>query len=323
VADIKAQITADQRRMLDSTLRTLLMISLVATAGVGALSAGLGWIVAGRLIRPLQTITGTARGVAGGSLHSRIRMSGPADELKELADTFDAMLERLDRAFDGQRRFVANASHELRTPLAVTRTLIQVAMGRADAPPGLRELGGKLLEVNDRQVRMTDALLTLARTEDALTDVEPVDLARVAAHSARALAEDARTAAVRMRTELASARTTGDPVLLDQLVGNLLRNAVQHNVGGGWVLAQTGADATTCWITVTNTGAELTAGDADEIFEPFRRLSGRAGRTDHTGGVGLGLSIVRSITHAHGGRVEARPRDGGGLTVRVELPVAG
>ena len=310
VDQFRDEVLAEQQRLHEQALRDLLAQSLIAAGGVGVLAAGAGWVMAGRALRPLHQITTTARTVAERSLDERIRLAGPQDELKELADTFDAMLERLDRAFDGQRRFVANASHELRTPLAVSRTLIQVALTRPGASADLVRLGKALLEVNVQQQELTDGLLALARSEHVGGGAVGVDLAEVVERVVAQVSSEASSVGVSFRGVRAPFVVAGDRVLLELLVRNLVQNGVRHNEVGGWVAVETGGGV----LRVSNTGAVVPAAAVESIFEPFRRLEGRTGR-----GVGLGLSIVASVVSAHGGRVLAVPRDGGGLVVEVFL----
>lgn len=293
----------------NDTLNSILIWGSVALAIVALIGMGFGWLMAERALRPLARITETARRVAGRSLHERIALDGPRDEIKELADTFDSMLERLDRAFDSQRLFVGNASHELRTPLAINRTLIEVALGRPDVPAEVRVFGDALLAVNGRQERLLDGLLTLARSEQVLTVYDRVDLAEVAGH----VLDQTPLGTLTLRRTLGPAPTTGDPVLLERVVQNLVQNAVAYNVPDGWVEVRTDADG----ITVSNTGPVVAPYDVPALFEPFRRLRDRVGSAT---GTGLGLSIVRSVANAHGGSATAVPRDGGGLVVRVTLP---
>jgi signal transduction histidine kinase len=310
---LSAQFQQDR----DNTLGTMLTASLVALGGVGVIAALLGWFVAARALRPLQQITGTARRVADRNLHERIDLDGPQDEIKDLADTFDAMLERLDLAFDGQRRFVANASHELRTPLTINRTLIEVALENPDAGPPLRELGGTLLAVNQRHERLIDGLLTLAGSEQHITDPALVDLADVARYVTTEAGDEASAAGVDIRTVLEPATVVGDPVLLERLVQNLIDNAIRYNrPEDGRITVTTGAVDGTAQLTVDNTGPPVPPDEIPSLFEPFHRLS----TTDR--GTGLGLSIVRSVARAHGGEAHATPGPDGGLTVRVVLPVA-
>jgi signal transduction histidine kinase len=308
----------------DDALGTLLTQGGIALAVVGAAAVGFGWLLAGRLLQPLQRMTQTARRIADApaadrGLHERISLDGPHDEVRQLADTFDIMLERLDHAFDGQRRFVANASHELRTPLAVNRALLEVAVHRRAASPELRQLGETLLEVNARHERLLGGLLLLARSEPEVADRSFVDLADLVEHVVAQLPPGPVT----VHAEPAEAPTTGDPVLLERLVQNLVDNGVRHNLPeGGWVrvTSDTGPDG---WVVlqVSNTGPVVPPYEILSLFEPFRRLGGdRLSATSP--GAGLGLSIVRAVARAHGGNVQAEPRDGGGLVVTVTLPAA-
>jgi signal transduction histidine kinase len=307
----------------DDTLRAMLIASLVALGVIGVAAGGFGWLLAGRALRPLQDITATARRVADRSLHQRIALDGPNDEIKDLADTFDAMLERLDRAFDSQRRFVANASHELRTPLTINRTLIEVALDNPQASESLRQLGTALLAVNQRHERLIDGLLTLTSSEQRLTDSLPVDLADVVRRIATESQAAAQQAGVELGTALASALVAGDPALLERLVQNLIDNAIRYNLAEhGWVLVTSGLDNGTAQLTVENPGAVVPIYEIPNLFEPFRRLATTERRATEGGdhGAGLGLSIVRSVAHAHGGDVQAKPRRNGGLTIRVRIP---
>ncbi|WP_432981003.1 sensor histidine kinase [Dactylosporangium sp. CA-233914] len=302
------QLQERQKRIEQETLDSLVTQGSIALGLVTVVGVGVGWVVAERALRPVGQITETARRVAGGNLHERIALGGPRDEIKELADTFDSMLERLDQAFDGQRRFAANASHELRTPLTINRTLIEVALGRPDPPPEVVQLGETLLAVNARHERLIDGLLTLVASEQALTVHDRVDLADVARHVAggRDLVADLRPAPV-----------AGDPVLLERVVQNLVDNAVAYNVPDGKVWISTARTGNGSRLVVENTGPVIPAYEIPGLFEPFRRLRSRTGSAR---GTGLGLSIVRSVAVAHGGTADAEPRDGGGLRVTVTLP---
>ncbi|MEV6105080.1 HAMP domain-containing sensor histidine kinase [Streptomyces sp. NPDC051940] len=309
-------IQAQQSLALDSLLRR----SLFALLGLTVLAFALGYLMAGRVLSPLGRITRTARSVAGSDLHKRIELDGPDDELKELADTFDDMLDRLDRAFNAQQRFVANASHELRTPLAINRTLLEVQLADPEATPELAQLGKTLLATNERSEQLVEGLLLLARSENAIVDRKPVDLAEVASQAVDQVRSEADAKGVELRGVRQPAYVQGNGVLLERVALNLLQNAVRYNVPGeGWVEATTQAHDGVAVLTVSNTGPVVPAYEVDNLFEPFRRL--RTERTGSDKGVGLGLSIVRSITRAHGGAVTAEPREGGGLVVRVSLPV--
>ncbi|PJJ70814.1 signal transduction histidine kinase [Diaminobutyricimonas aerilata] len=309
---------ADRTR--DEALQALITQGVIALVAVGVTAVLIGWVVAGRVLRPLQRITDTAKRIAEAPdadrrLHARIALDGPRDEVKELADTFDVMLDRLDRSFDGQRRFIANASHELRTPLTVNRALLEVASARADAPEEVRQLGRTLLEVNARHERLIDGLLLLARSERRVEERSFVDLADVVEHVAAHYAD----AAVRIDASAEEAPTSGDPVLLERLVQNLVDNAVKYNVEHGWVRVASGRTPDgRALLVVENPGPDVAPYDVPALFEPFRRLG--ADRVASAAGAGLGLSIVKAIAEAHGGEVVARARPAGGLTVEVALP---
>jgi len=308
----------------DDALDALLTQGGIALLLAGVAATALGWLIAGRLLQPLQRMTDTARRIAdapaaGVGLHERIALEGPHDEVKRLADTFDVMLERLDRSFDGQRRFVANASHELRTPLTLNRALLEVAVHRRAASLEVRQLGETLLEINGRHERLLDGLLVLARSEREVTESSYVDLADIVEH----VAEQAKREAVTILTEAGSAPTTGNPVLLERLVQNLVENGIRYNVpADGWVglTSDTHPDGSVVLV-VSNTGPVVPSYEISRLFEPFHRLDGdRIGAT--APGAGLGLSIVRAVARAHGGEATARPREGGGLVVTVTLPGA-
>ena len=297
-----------------NTMETVLWQSIIALLVAAVLAVWLGWVVAGRVLAPLHSITTTAHRLEAERLDRRIELDGPPDELKELADTFDGMLDRLASSFDSQKRFVANASHELRTPLAVQRTLIEVAMAAPDANDEIRRLGAHLLDTNERSEKLIDGLLLLARSDRGLATRELVWLDEVIddeIETCAALASEKKvTFEVRSRKYLVE----GDPVLLAHLVGNLLRNAVLYNRPGGSVTVELDQD-----LVVSNTGPTVPAQAVPGLFEPFRRLRDRTG----TAGSGLGLSIVQSVARAHHGSAKARPNGGGGLVVHVNLPETG
>ncbi len=268
-------------------------------------------------LRPLQRITATARRVAHGDLGERIALRGPNDELRELADTFDDMVGRLESAFERQRRFVANASHELRTPLTINRTLIEVALGRPGASPEVHLLGAALLQVTHRQQQLIDGLLALAESERELTARAEVDLADLLRQSVTMLEAEAAVHLVVVELDTSPATLVADPVLLERLTLNLVQNAVRHNVREGHVWVSCATTAENVEIRIDNTGPTVPAERLDELFEPFRR-----GDTRLAGGPGsgLGLSIVRAVVAAHRGSVTATPRPGGGFNVMVSLP---
>ncbi|MEO3761791.1 HAMP domain-containing sensor histidine kinase [Streptomyces sp. B8F3] len=308
----------ERRRQL--ALDSLLRKSLLALLGMTVLAFAFGYVVAGRVLSPLGRITRTARSVAGSDLHKRIELDGPDDELKELADTFDDMLDRLDRAFNAQQRFVANASHELRTPLAINRTLLEVQLSDPEASPELQQLGKTLLATNERSELLVEGLLLLARSENEIVDRKPVDLAEVASQALDQTRGEAQTKGVELRGVRKPAYVQGNGVLLERVGLNLVQNAVRYNVPeGGWVEVATEAQPGVAVLTVANTGPVVPAYEVDNLFEPFRRL--RTERTGSDKGVGLGLSIVRSVIRAHGGTVTAQPREGGGLVIHVALPM--
>jgi len=307
------------QKVVDDTradaLSALLTQGGIALLVVGVAAIALGWLLAGRMLQPLHQITDTARRIAEApaadrGLHERIALAGPNDEIKQLADTFDLMLTRLDRSFDGQRRFIANASHELRTPLTLNRTLLEVALQQSSASPDVRQLGTTLLAINDRHGRLIDGLLVLARSERELTECSYVDLADIATHVSSA----------DVQVDLNEAATVGDPILLERLVQNLVDNGVRHNLPtGGWVRVSTFTKENLATLEVSNTGPVVPRYEVESLFEPFRRLG--ADRLAGPG-AGLGLSIVRAVARAHGGEVLAMPREGGGLVVTVTLPAA-
>ncbi|MFE4977587.1 sensor histidine kinase [Kitasatospora sp. NPDC056651] len=303
----------------DSALNTLLRKSLTMLVCLAIIAFAAGYALAGRVLRPLGRITRTARDVASSDLHRRIELDGPDDELKELADTFDGMLDRLDRSFDSQRRFVANASHELRTPLAINRTLLEVQLSDPGASQDLQQLGRTLLATNERSEQLVEGLLLLARSENELTERRPVELSEVATRALEQTRAEADKREVELRSKLDPAMAAGNGVLLERLALNLLQNAVRYNTPGGWVELATTAVPGGGELVVSNTGPVVPGYELEHIFEPFRRIKG-ADRTRSDKGVGLGLSIVRSVVRAHGGTIEATPRAGGGLTMRVRIP---
>ena len=290
---------------------------LVVTA-----TAVVSWVITGQVLRPLHEVTATARRLSAESLDSRIGLAGPRDEVAELADTFDALLDRLQAAFESQRRFVANASHELRTPLTVMRTEVDVTLSDPSADTvELRRMAEVVRQATERADGLVEGLLTLAHTESAGIAVrEPADLAMAAKTAVAAGGAEAAGRGVRVAVDGEPAPVLGDPALLDRVAGNLVENAVRHNVDGGWVSVctgtYTGSGQGGSWLRVSGSGAVVPPERVAELFEPFRR-----GVPDRTGGgTGLGLSIVRAVVQAHGGTVHAEPVPGGGLGVTVQLP---
>ena len=304
----------------NTALHTLLTQGLTSLVLVSAAAIALGWLIAGRMLQPLHQITATARRIAEAppdadrGLHERIALTGPQDEIKELADTFDVMLARLDQSFDGQRRFIANASHELRTPLTLNRTLLEVALAAEAPSEEVRQLGTTLLAINDRHGRLIDGLLLLAQSERPVTERSYVDLADIVDHVAV-------SDTVKVIAEPAEATVTGNPVLLERLVQNLVENGVRHNIpSNGWVRVRTGTRPDG-WVMleVSNSGPVVPRYEVPGLFEPFHR---HGAERVHSPGAGLGLSIVRAVARAHGGDVHATARDEGGLIVTVTLPRA-
>jgi signal transduction histidine kinase len=282
-----------------------------------ALALLIGWGLARFVTAPLRQVTDSVEQLGPTNLGLRIRHRGArSDELRSLSDAIDHMLDRVSEGYEAQRRFASNASHELRTPLATQRALIEISLSSALTEEQLELLSRQLLATNERNEKLIDGLLTLAETDRGLIATTSQPLDRVAADAVETLRPAAKERGVELRTELAPATVAGELPLLDRLVTNLVHNAIKYNVDGGWVLVTVTGDGV---LTVANSGphvpGELVAG----LFEPFRRMSGE--RLDHGGGVGLGLTIARSIVAAHGGSIDAQSNDsGGGLTVRVSLP---
>jgi signal transduction histidine kinase len=299
-----------------ATLAHLLQYSLITVGAVIVVAAILGWIAAGRALRPVHRITAAARAATEHNLSERVALRGPRDELQELAETFDEMLGRLQAAFDGQQRFIANASHELRTPLALMRATVDVVLDNpASTTDDLREMAIELRAAVDHAEHLVGALLILARNERGLTVQEEVDLATVAED----VLDNADLSERRVHATLEPALMTGDPVLVERLVANLVDNAARYNTAAGDIWISTRAVDGASHLTVSNTGPVVSPADAGRIFQPFQRLGGR---TSHDG-FGLGLAIVASIAAVHGGVADARPRDGGGLAITVAFPPPG
>lgn len=296
----------------------LLVTSGIALAIVAVLALLAGWLAAGRMLRPIRTITRTARRISSTSLHKRLALDGPQDELKELGDTLDDLFGRLEAAFEAQRHFVANASHELRTPLTRERTLVQVALGDPSTTTEVwRSTGHELLASNREQETLIEALLTLATSESGLDHREPVDLS-VVAHSVLLSRPDTDCLGLRIDRTTASAPLHGDPRLLEALVANLVDNAITHNVEGGRVHVSSGGSDGTAWLSVSNSGPVISRTEIDRLFQPFQRLSPH--RIRRNNGHGLGLSIVHAIATAHGATITAQPSPQGGLFIQITFP---
>jgi signal transduction histidine kinase len=281
-------------------------------------SGGLGWFMSGRVLRPVRVITETARRASEQHLGERLALTGARDELMELADTFDGMLERLDAAFATQRRFVANASHELRTPLTVMRTAIDVTLAKpSPTPRQLIDMAMRVRRSIDRAESMVEALLTLAVSDQGKLSTEFTDLATCAEDAIDAAAPEIERLDLHVNTELDPAETAGDPQLLGRMIQNLVDNAVRHNEPGGWIRLRTGSSDAGAYLEIANSGPFIPDDAVPSLFEPFRRMEARAGVRD---GVGLGLSIARSVVTAHRATVTARSQPAGGLDIAVVIP---
>ncbi|MFF4256159.1 sensor histidine kinase [Streptomyces sp. NPDC001663] len=322
-------------------LHNLFVYAVVALAVMALASLALGWLMAGRVLLPLRTMTRTARRISADNLHERLAVPGPDDELKAMADTFDDVLARLEGAFEAQKQFVANASHELRTPLTLQQTIVDVTLADPDASAeSLRAALGRVRAAGQEQERLIDALLTLARSQRGLEQREFVDLTAIVREwlpEAGCQDVGCRDVGFRVEARLEPAPVLGDPQLIERLVVNLTENAVRHNLPageGGWVTVWTGVDAAGCpGLRIENSGPVIPADQAAGLFQPFRRLGPDrvlphsrirpSGRGPERDGLGLGMSIVAAVVAAHGGRVRARTRPTGGLVVEVGLPPAG
>ena len=325
--DAQKFLVGERSRIESAANTSLITQGAIALTIVGGVAVAFGWLIAGRTLAPLLQVTETARRIAAApvaerGLHERIALRGPDDEVKDLADTFDTMVERLDRSFAGQRRFVANASHELRTPLTLSRAMVEVAMHRKSASGDLVQLGEDLLEINARHERLITGLLLLASSENEVLEQAPVDLADVVEHVLADTTHEAESTGVVVNEDLDETVVSGDALLLERLVQNLVENGIRHNVAGdGWVRVTTRmSNDGSVQLEVSNTGPDVPPYDIPMLFEPFRRLDSE--RLATAKGAGLGLSIVRSVAAAHQGDVTAEPREGGGLIVRVVLPAA-
>jgi len=317
-AAYRAGVSSGSQSQRQRTLNGLGLFSLIGLGVMTIASGGLGWVMSGRVLRPVRLITETARRASEQHLGERISLTGARDELKELADTFDDMLERLDAAFATQRRFVANASHELRTPLTVMRTAIDVTLAKPS--PTQRQLTDMAVRVRrsvDRAESMVEALLTLAVSDQGKLSTEFADLATWAEDAIDAAAPEIERLDLRVETKLDPAETTGDPQLLERMIWNLVDNAVRHNEPGGWIRLRTGTSDAAGYLEIANSGPFIPDDAVPSLFEPFRRMEARTGVRD---GVGLGLSIARSVVTAHRATVTARSQPAGGLSISVVIP---
>jgi signal transduction histidine kinase len=310
-----------------SNLHQVLGYSGFALAAAAVLAAALGWLAADRALRPLRTITRSARAISASNLHQRLSLNASYAEFTELGETLDDLYGRLEASFESQRRFVANASHELRTPLAAERTLLQVTLADPDATAEtLRSACEQLLVLGGQQERLIDALLTLASSQQGIDRWEFVDIAAITASVIDGRAEEAARRGIHVDTALAPAVALGDPRLVGSMVANLVDNALRHNVTGGSAEVETCMTARHATVSVANTGPVIPAAEIDRLFQPFQQLGadrvGRGGHGDNDrdggdGGHGLGLAIVRAIAVAHGAALSARARPGGGLAIEV------
>ena len=316
------QMRAQASRQRAHDLDQLLIQSAIALGLMGVVSVGLGWLMAGRVLRPLRTMTATTQRISEHNLHQRLALEGPSDELKDLGDTIDELLARLEAAFEAQRSFVANASHELRTPLSMMRTSLDVATGKpGPVPPQTRVLEGKLREGLDRADRLLGDFLTLARAQrGALPDQTSVSLDAIVSAALESEADATAERRIRVRKSLGDAEIAGSPSLLRHMVENVIDNAIRHNEPSGWVEVKTQTHGEVAILVVESGGRRLDESEIGHLTQPFRRLA--ADRTGSENGVGLGLSIVAAIAGAHGGRLELRARSEGGLRVLIELPSA-
>jgi signal transduction histidine kinase len=303
------------------TLAALREASAIGLVVVAIAAVGLGWLVAGRALRPVRSITEAARQASELRLGQRLALTGPDDELKELADTFDVMLERLDAAFASQKRFVANAAHELRTPLTAMRTAIEVTLSKpARTPDQLEAMAADVKRSVERAEATVEALLTLATSEAGPTAQEATDLATAAEDALDATRAAIAERKIKVDATLESAPARGDRVLLERMIANLVENAVRHNNPGGWIGVRTMQQGDSAVFEIANTGSSLAAEQIPTLFEPFARAKQRLNSSD---GVGLGLSIATAIGRAHNATIDARPRPGGGLEMSVTLPMTG
>ena len=320
LAQLQARAQHDLLRQHTSDLHQMLMWSLVALALMGLVSIALGWLVAGRMLRPLRAMTAATRRISQDNLHERLALAGPNDELKELGDTIDGLLARLEAAFEAQRRFVANASHELRTPLARIRTALDVAVGKpAPMPPQLTALDLKIREGLDRADRLLESFLALSSAQHSrLSDRSVTSLTQIVSATLSEHQPEIAAKRIEVEHDLSDITLRGSPTLLSRMVENVIDNAVRHNSPEGWMRVELDDLDDRARLTVQSSGPPLEAGQVRELAQPFRRLG--VPRTGSENGAGLGLSIVAAITDAHAGTLELRARPEGGLRVVIELP---
>jgi len=317
-ARVSVQMPDAKARAKAADLRQLLVVSSIAMGAVVALSAGLGWFVAGRVLRPIRTITTSVREISEDNLHARLAAPGPDDELKELADTFDQLLQRLETAFEAQRQFAANASHELRTPLTFERTLLEVALADPDCTvDSLRATCQRLLALGVQQEQLIESLLTLAQSQSGLASRAPVDLGKAAQDAVTSRISQLAEAGLRIDTDINPALISGDGHLIGRLITNLLDNAIRYNAPAGFVSLRTATENDRCVLTVANSGPSIAPEQVTRLHRPFARLG--PARTGAGDGAGLGLSIVASITRAHGAELSLTPRAEGGLIACVKF----
>ena len=315
----RAKLLSEAHVQISYDERQTLIISAAALAVIAVAAAVIGWVIAGRVLRPLRTITAAARRISASSLHERLALHGPDDELRELGDTLDGLFARLEASFDAQRRFAANASHELRTPLTRERALLQVTLADPDATTGTwQAISRELLASNAEQEHLIEAMLTLASSEAGTGEREPADLAAITSAALTAVRPEISRLGLHVRASIQPAALDGDPFLIQQLAANLIDNAVRHNIPGGDIEVGTTTSHAGAVLSVTNSGQVIPAAEVDRLFQPFQRLGPRPARRD--GGHGLGLSIVKAIATAHAATITARPRPGGGLAIDVSFP---
>ena len=315
-AHVTVSVVDPNQRNVD--LRVLAVVSAIALALMAAVSMGLGWLLAGRVLRPLRTITTAARDISATDLHRRLALDGPDDEFKELGATFDGLLARLDASFQSQRQFVANASHELRTPLARLKTLAQVALAdpRADVA-SLRAAHERVLAAEQQLEELIEALLSLAVSERGIDRREPVDLRAIAGEVLAGRHAEIERRDLRLQVKLDPARAEGDPQLIERLVANLVDNAIGHNTSGGRVEVATATSSDRAVLSVLNDGPVISPQELERLRRPFQRFG--VDRTDRGDGHGLGLSIVQAIADAHGASLAVNLQPAGGLHAEVRF----